>query len=152
MRAVSDNCPDCCAAIGEEHADGCDIARCLLEGHQRLGCPSDHNCGHDKWTGLWPGVEDCHRLGLWCLYVNGKFVPCDPDAAGAIEDLNRLGFGTYWNTERLRWEFFPTIEEVRLFVEAARARQLSPGREIASELGLDDETARRLGFYNDEDM
>lgn len=78
-------CPDCAAELGQAHEDGCDVARCLWSGDQRLGCsgmtdwePCEcedeldeddvedvlyawqlHHCGqtlHDCGTELWDGV------------------------------------------------------------------------------------------------
>lgn len=34
-------CNDCGAKIGEPHGDGCDVARCLWTGGQRLQCAGD---------------------------------------------------------------------------------------------------------------
>jgi hypothetical protein len=60
-----DRCPDCDVAVGEAHVNdeadgGCDVARCLVTGPQRLTCEADHaadhDCGRDVWTGGWPGL------------------------------------------------------------------------------------------------
>jgi hypothetical protein len=50
-------CPDCGVAVGEPHHydeydGGCDIARCLVTGLQRLMCDGDHERGRDVWTGV----------------------------------------------------------------------------------------------------
>jgi hypothetical protein len=54
-------CPDRAVVVGEPHVDdeydgGCDVARCLETGRQRLMCDLDHDCGRDIWTGWWPGL------------------------------------------------------------------------------------------------
>lgn len=61
-------CPDCAVSIGVDHAGGCDVARCVVTGRQRLACvlaeDPGHDCGADVWTGEWPGVADALRLGF----------------------------------------------------------------------------------------
>lgn len=89
-----DRCPDCDVAVGEAHVfdeydGGCDVARCLVTGLQRLGCEADHDCGRDVWTGWWPGQVDCERLG-WML---GPGLP----------DLNRLYTEATWDAQRCAW-------------------------------------------------
>ncbi|MGW5053967.1 hypothetical protein [Actinokineospora sp. NPDC004072] len=88
-----EQCPDCDVAVGEPHLsdeyNGCDIARCLVTGHQRLMCDLDHDCGHDTWTGTWPGHTDCERLG----WMHGPGFP----------DLNRLYTEGVWNPEHRTW-------------------------------------------------
>lgn len=57
---AEDLCPDCGAAAGQSHIDGCDVARCVACGRQRIGCDhgnSDIGWGH-IWTGRWPGEEE----------------------------------------------------------------------------------------------
>jgi hypothetical protein len=78
-------CPDCGAPIGQRHNDGCDVERCPHCGWAALGCahfhPDDPRRG--MWTGKWPGVDDCERLGL---YVTIRTCPiliaCSPTACG----------------------------------------------------------------------
>lgn len=62
-------CHDCRAAPGRKHTPGCDTARCLVCGGQRLscGCPEDKGYG-DVWTGLWPGTIACYEYGLVCYW------------------------------------------------------------------------------------
>ncbi|PXY18287.1 hypothetical protein [Prauserella flavalba] len=89
-----DRCPDCDVEVGEAHIydevdGGCDVARCLVTGYQRLMCDLDHDCGRDVWTGWWPGQIDCERLG-WML---GPGFP----------DLNRLYTEGIWDAERCAW-------------------------------------------------
>lgn len=103
-------CHDCGAEPGEAHRDGCDTARCLRTGTQRLACnPDDEHpeegCGQDVWTGQWPGEADCIRLG-WYSYFDPfrGWVRCGPDHPEAGPDLNRLRMDATWNRELLRWE------------------------------------------------
>jgi hypothetical protein len=87
------NCPDCDVAVGTAHIsydyDGCDVARCLVTGLQRLSCEADHDHGQDVWSGWWPGTLDCEQLG-WMI---GPGLP----------DLNRLYTEAVWDRERCLW-------------------------------------------------
>ncbi len=102
----STDCPDCAASVGGRHDDGCDVARCLMTGWQRLSCAGGHDCGADVWTGEWPGDVECREFGWWvqdrCAEGMG-WVPCAPDAPGATEDLNRLYRDARWDVDRRRW-------------------------------------------------
>jgi hypothetical protein len=93
-----DRCPDCDVPVGQAHVydevdGGCDLARCLMTGLQRLMCEADHgdgqDCGQDVWTGWWPGLPECERLG-WML-------------APGLPDLNRLYTEATWDPERRAW-------------------------------------------------
>jgi hypothetical protein len=123
-----DTCLDCGATVGAPHTDGCDVARCLYDGGQRLmhemvggspivvmgfggipiidADPNSHDCGRDVWTGLWPGEAECKEFGWWvqdrCDEGLG-FAPCAPDAPGATEDLNRLYRDARWDRAAGRW-------------------------------------------------
>lgn len=109
------NCPDCGVEIGQPHEDGCDVARCLSTGQQRLMCPAPHSgfhdCGQEIWTGLWPGTAECRDLGWFCYWRDpapgeqyGEFVRCSADHPDAIDDLNRLHRDAHWNPNTGRWE------------------------------------------------
>lgn len=94
LMSFHERCPDCRVVVGEahehdEHNGGCDVARCLVTGYQRLMCDLDHDCGRDTWTGWWPGHTDCERLG-WMI---GPGFP----------DLYRLYTQGVWDPERRLW-------------------------------------------------
>jgi hypothetical protein len=50
-------CPDCGVPAETAHEDGCDVARCTLDGMQRLNHdhPNPAEGWGQVWTGLWPG-------------------------------------------------------------------------------------------------
>lgn len=72
----SRNCPDCGAKPKHVHKDGCDVARCLNTGIQRLQCDCD-KCGSDVWTGFWPGVKECYEHKLICFDTASSSVMFD---------------------------------------------------------------------------
>jgi hypothetical protein len=111
-------CPDCGVECGWEHLEGCDVARCLTTGGQRLGC-SEGECGRDIWSGEWPGVADAMRLGFWTRWVDsvtgvpipfniarrGTWKECGADDEGATANLNRLRPPyAHWDIKTIRWE------------------------------------------------
>ncbi len=124
------DCPDCGVLPGVPHEAGCDVARCLRTGMQRIQCGMDiplftslgilhdwlpakpphpgEDCGQDTWTGGWPGVADCIRLGWYSYWMPGSdpcFVRCGRDHPGAGPDLNRLNpLHARWDRTKLRWE------------------------------------------------
>lgn len=104
-------CRDCGALPGQAHEDECDVARCLATGRQRLMCdgPAAHpgrDCGHDVWTGRWPGEAECEEFGWWVqnhIAEGLGWVPCAPDAPGAQPDVNRLVREAEWDPDACRW-------------------------------------------------
>jgi hypothetical protein len=100
-------CHDCGVRPGQAHVPGCDVARCLFTGLQQLSCPGHFleyarfplddgwtgfapaDCGHDVWTGRWPGEAECEEYGLMI--------------APGIPDLNRLILECDWDPGQRRW-------------------------------------------------
>jgi hypothetical protein len=105
------SCGDCGAKPGERHSDGCDVARCLVTGRQRLSCdvgavvfgwpetrPHD-DCGSQVWPGEWPGVAECEEFGWHSFFESpGRgWVRCEAGDPRAGTDLNRLHAETDWD-------------------------------------------------------
>jgi hypothetical protein len=86
---LASSCPDCHVGIGRAHSEGCDVARCLATGLQRLGHDASCRCPRDVWTGRWPGEAECREFG-WML---GPGLP----------DLNRLITTATWDPDVHRW-------------------------------------------------
>lgn len=72
-------CPDCGVSIGENHVEGCDVARCSVCGFQRLGCECEGGNG-GIWTGIWPGTLEALELGLVCCWNDTKEWTADLNA------------------------------------------------------------------------
>jgi hypothetical protein len=106
-------CHDCGVAPGSLHHPGCDTERCGC-GRQAISCGCDDafyeaHRAENRWSGVWPGVAECHELGFWCRNLRRDFTPyeefpshedvinervlwhvqCEPGAVGARPDLNR---------------------------------------------------------------
>jgi hypothetical protein len=112
-------CHDCGVKPGDAHDDGCDVARCLFTGGQRLLCgklgflgihEEDHDCGEEAWTGRWPGGDECEEFGWWTEFVPpgpgeeyGEWVRRRKGDPGAVHDLNRLVTEARWDRRRQRW-------------------------------------------------
>lgn len=64
------NCPGCGVMIGSAHLIQCDVARCMVNGGQRRleahksKLELKHNCGHDIWTGYYPGEKEASDYGV----------------------------------------------------------------------------------------
>lgn len=95
MKPPEPRCWDCQVQIGEPHDGGCDVARCLWTGGQRLTCdgldPEPHDCGHDRHNGYWPGERECIEFG-WYTSDGGP-------------DLNRLHLPREARWDRARARF-----------------------------------------------
>jgi hypothetical protein len=98
-------CPDCGVSPGERHTGGCDTARCLRTGGQRIACRHRHGHGRDVWTGRYPGEEDATRFGWFTCrdYGNGGWRRCPPGYPGARPDLNRLYMEATWDPAIPGW-------------------------------------------------
>lgn len=98
-----ENCPDCIAGVDEFHSENCDVARCAASGFQLISCflhDEDHECQPTKWSGYWPGVEECFEYGLFAwFWPNVGFIRCGPDHPEAICDLNRLIIHYRWDAK-----------------------------------------------------
>ena len=126
LREDDPDCPDCGAGIGQPHDDGCDVARCLVTGMQRLQCDGWHKeaalreavpgifedpvCGQDAWTGQWPGAAECDEYGWYTWFRPpppggryGEWVPCGPDHPDAVWNLTRLVTECAWDRQQRRW-------------------------------------------------
>lgn len=102
-------CPDCGVEINEVHLEGCDVERCARCGRQRISCGCARYSDLRRrrrlpWTGTWPGVADCHRLGWFVKMGPGGWQRCGRRDPAAVEDLNRLYVEGRWNAERDEWE------------------------------------------------
>lgn len=110
---AEDRCRDCWVEPGQVHEDGCDVARCVWTGHQRLACGAlladdGHECTNDVWSGTWPGEAECREYGLWAYFVpngNPSWRPCSADHPGARPDLSRLVFEGWWDRDTKRWRW-----------------------------------------------
>jgi hypothetical protein len=67
-----------------------------------LSISEDHDCGHDVWTGRWPGDAECEAYDFWC--VGPPWRTCSKDTPGATHDLNRLVRECTWNKKTRRFE------------------------------------------------
>jgi hypothetical protein len=57
-----------------------------------------------KWTGVWPGVEECRKYNLWSYFAEGRgWVRCTKDHPEASEDLNRLLVEYKWDAKLQTW-------------------------------------------------
>lgn len=99
------------------HDDGCDVARCLVTGRQRISCnvgtvvfgwpekyPHD-DCGSEAWSGEWPGHAECAEFGWHSFFEPGGrgWVRCEAADPRAGTDLNRLVVEASWDSQACRW-------------------------------------------------
>lgn len=97
-------CGDCAVPAGTAHEQGCDVARCLVTGMQRIACSRRHDCGADVWTGTWPGDAECREFGWFALFsADDGWERCSADEPGAMPDLNRLVCEARWDPAAQRW-------------------------------------------------
>ena len=78
-------CPDCCVKPGEKHRENCDVAQCTVCGMQALQCEEHADAEVEIWTGIWPGIKECHEKkwicfdtamdrNQWCFDLNREAV------------------------------------------------------------------------------
>ncbi|WDZ84043.1 hypothetical protein [Micromonospora cathayae] len=104
------SCPACEVAIGETHADDCDVAECLATGRKRMWCRAQrdsagHDCGRADWTGRWPGHAESREFG-WHVRWDAdaqRWERCSPDVEGSGPDLSRLYEHARWDSAARRW-------------------------------------------------
>lgn len=100
-------CGDCAILPGEPHTGGCDVARCMATGGQRLACNENHDHGRDVWTGMWPGEAECREFGWFSVFTPREgWRKCEADTPGAGPDLNRLHMSheVEWDPATVRWQ------------------------------------------------
>ena len=86
----AERCPDCQVSVGEPHIDGCDTARCLKTGMQRLQCGC-RECGEEKWEGHWPGIQTAYEQRYVCYDTATKSIMLSLNAACIREQLQKRG-------------------------------------------------------------
>jgi hypothetical protein len=95
-------CGDCAAELGQPHADGCDVARCMRTGEQRIACNGRHDCGSQIWEGMWPGQDVAIEHGFYSYFGDG-WVNCGPEDPRASPDLSCWRFNANWDQDAGRW-------------------------------------------------
>jgi hypothetical protein len=108
MTRIPVTCPDCGVVPGQPHKEGCDVEVCPHCGGQALGCDCEIDPADERrvlWSGVWPGVVECQRLGWYANMTDngGGWKPCDKSAPGATEDLNRLYTDCDWDAAKQTW-------------------------------------------------
>ena len=127
------DCRDCGVSVGQPHDIGCDVARCLWSGGQRIGC--DHGLLAECCTELGKAgrvdladelayhyslddpEHDC-GLDIWTGEYPGvsdaremdiwvrwgpPWIECASDHPDASPDLNRLHIVGRWDREKAKW-------------------------------------------------
>src|SRR5262245_9119696 len=106
------SCPKCGVRPGQLHHRGCGVEVCPNCGGQKLSCccegkppARDPRNRRLLWTGEWPGEAECREFGWYAKPGpnNQGWVPCQPDEAGAMPDLNRLHIEAVWDRNAQRW-------------------------------------------------
>jgi hypothetical protein len=101
---TAEACPDCHVEPGAAHFEGCDVARCMLTGLQRITCRQCRHGGPDIWTGRERGTDECEEFGWWAYFKpQWGWRECGPDHPGARPDLNRLLVEAVWDPNLKRW-------------------------------------------------
>jgi hypothetical protein len=79
------SCGDCGVEVGQQHDEGCDVARCTNCGDQRLSCGCIDVGEPEEWTGLWPGVKTAYEKKLISTFDGGKTWSFDLNRAAVID-------------------------------------------------------------------
>jgi len=61
------------------------------------------NSDRIKWTGIWPGIEECQEYDLWSKMGSSSWEVCKKSDPGASEDLNRLEEVCKWSRKLKKW-------------------------------------------------
>jgi hypothetical protein len=72
----------------------------------RCRCPEPYPPLDDRllWSGVFPGVDECHEFGWYARLVPGQgWVTCELDEPGAEPDLYRLHEEACWDREAKRF-------------------------------------------------
>ena len=130
-------CNDCGASVGEPHGHGCDVARCMWTGQQRIQCGGSlaaaccavlrtagredlaadlaYHLGlddpnHDCGKDIWTGRwpgEAEAEEFGWFVRWGPPWIECGPDHPDALPNLNRLAVDATWDREAKRWRRKP---------------------------------------------
>ncbi len=126
-------CNDCSAEVGTSHERGCDVARCMWTGQQRIQCDGGlaasccyalRQAGHSDladdlayYLGLDDPLHDCGEdlwTGQWpgnddaaemglWTYWGPPWIECGPDHPQARPDLNKLALAGKWDRGQKKW-------------------------------------------------
>lgn len=149
-------CGDCAAEIGQPHTDGCDVARCMWTGEQRIQCDGldghcnceddngydpdgytihtcgqvPHGCGSQIWDGMWPGTDVGVEHGLYS-YFDGGWHECGPEHPQASPDLSCWRQLADWDRGRGQWTLDP---KQTAYLHSRRARLIFESGATMTEL------------------
>lgn len=103
------HCPDCDAAPGSWHKNGCGWEQCPYCGEHLADC----NCCADgppplddriAWSGACSWLVACLEFGFFERDVNGRWRPCHADEPGSQPDVSRLMRECAWSRLDKRFE------------------------------------------------
>jgi hypothetical protein len=102
------DCPDCKAAEGRWHKQGCKWEQCPYCGNFLTDCgpcqgwpPLDDRI---VWQGCCPWLLACADLGLFERQVDGQWEPCRAEDPGSQPDVLRFLHHYRWNREAKQFE------------------------------------------------
>ena len=98
------SCPDCCAAIGTLHKEGCDISRCKIHGRQLFQCllsQKADDCISTRFNGYYPGTLEAFERD-WYTYLdeNKTWTRCEANHPQAALDINRVMTELVWDSNQ----------------------------------------------------